>query len=51
MLDNGIVRGLLLAMLILACVVVVILVVMAHNATVDRMLYEEFSELLRMTGG
>jgi len=51
MLDNHVIRSLLLAIVILACVVVVILVVMAHNATVDRVLYEEISDILRMTGG
>jgi hypothetical protein len=45
MLDNRVIRSLLLAMFILACVVIVVLVVMAHNATVDRLLIEEFLQL------
>lgn len=51
MLDSRVIRTLLLAIAVLACVVLFILVVMAHNAAVDRALYEEFSTLLRMTGG
>lgn len=51
MLDSRVARTLLLAMCILACVVLVILAVMAHNATVDGMMVSEFEEWLRMTGG
>ena len=51
MLDNRVIRSLLLAMFILACVVIVVLVVMAHNATVDGIMVREFAEWLRLTGG
>ena len=50
MLDNRVIRSLLLAMFILACVVLVVLVAMAHNATVDRVLSEELFQMLG-TGG
>lgn len=47
MLDNRVIRSLLLAMFILACVVIIVLVAMAHNSTVDKAMLDEF---LRFTG-
>lgn len=51
MLDNRVIRSVLLAMLILACVVAIVLAVMAHNATVDRVLWQDYRDWYYETGG
>lgn len=50
MLDNRVIRSLLLAMFILACVVIVILSVMAHNDTVERDLRRGYEQWYYETG-